>query len=104
MNVSKITPVSNNIRMKSAIKGAACAMVLGTGVLFGTGMFSDKKPQPVVDNNKVEKYDANYLKEAKSISELINRMNVIRAYNEEHKQETYWDKKIKETHEQKSKE
>lgn len=100
MNISKINPISHDIRMKSAIKGAACAMVLGTGVLFSTGAFSDKKPQPVVDNNKVEKYDASYLKEAKSISELINRMNVIRAYNEEHKQETFWDKKIKEAHEE----
>lgn len=103
MNVSKIKPISHDIRMKSAIKAAACAMVVGTGVLLGTGAFSDKKAQPAIDNNKIEKYDANYLKEAKSISELINRMNVIRAYNEEHKQETYWDKKIKEAHEKNNK-
>ena len=98
MHISKISSINQDIRMRDAIKVAACAMVVGTGVLLGTGAFSDKKP--VIDNNKIEKYDANYLKDAKSISELINRMNVIRAYNDQHKQETFFDKKIREAHEQ----
>lgn len=98
----KITPVTNYINLKSNTKKAALFLMLGAGSVAASYFaenYQTKKNinQPIEITNP---YTKDSLKEAKTLNELMFKMEEIQAYNKEVKQETYWDKKIREANEQ----